>query len=161
MSNNIPYHSLRSAAKERPLLSVFLGSFLTASVIPMIVFLMIIMGSLTIGVLAFTAFQSGVIVIASIVLCVCLVLPLFLSSVFALLAYCGLVVVNAVGWSLKESSNRQRLSVSYITARLRSAITNASPFRYFMTGNIDARGEDRCGFAQVAYNIFRNLIRGM
>ncbi|KXJ18865.1 uncharacterized protein LOC110231725 [Exaiptasia diaphana] len=140
MRNTVPYHRLRKVAKERPLLSVFLGSFLTASAIPLIVFLTVVMGSLTIGVLAFTAFQSGVIVIACVVLCVCLALPLFMSGVFALLTYCGLAVVNVVGGPLKESNISKRWPhpmemLTYLTARVR-AIASANPFRYLTAGGL-------------------------
>lgn len=115
MRNGVSYVRMRNAAKQRPLLSMFLGSFLTISAIPLIVFLMVVMGSLSIGVVAFTAIQSGIILTAIAALCACLVLPLFLSGIFAFMAYCGLAVAKAIGTSLVKDSQRQSQPARILT----------------------------------------------
>jgi len=91
MKNFAPY---RRAVKERPLLSLFLGSFLTTSAIPLSIFILFVMGSLTIGLIALVAFQSGVILIAGTILCAFLVFPLFISGLFALVVYGGMSVIK-------------------------------------------------------------------
>lgn len=94
--------------KERPLLSLFLGSFLTTSAIPLTIFSLFVTGSLTVGVLAFVAFQGGVILIAGMILCAFLVVPLLLSSVFALVVYGGLSVISSSS-SLNVAQNPMEL----------------------------------------------------
>ncbi|KAK3732832.1 hypothetical protein QZH41_002829 [Actinostola sp. cb2023] len=174
MRDNESYRRLETAAKERPLLSLFLGSFLTTSAIPLIVFLFFVFGTFMAGIFAFAALQGGVVFIASMILCACLVAPLFLSSAFALVVFCTLSAMRAIGGLISQSvqvpadtHGRNPVAMriwNNMATRVR-AITNSSHFLEHASGipaNIESTGEGNgdstgyTGLAQMAYNILRN-----
>lgn len=88
------FRRLETVARCNPLTSLFIGTFLTASAIPVTTFLAFLTGTFIFGLLALTAFQGGMLIFSTVILIACLVTPFFLSTILAMVAYFSLKILK-------------------------------------------------------------------
>lgn len=92
--NSETIRRLETIARCNPLTSLFIGTFLTASAIPVTAFLVFLTGTFVFGLLALTAFQGGVLIFSTVILLACLVTPCFLSTMLAMVAYFAMKILK-------------------------------------------------------------------